>query len=282
MNRKDKYNKMNKIKHNFEVLKSVAVVTYKEWSAYRTHSMVSILVGPVYFIIQYFIWRAIYSGSSGSINGMEFNQILSYYGAITLTGYLVMDFADWNLQMLIRTGKFLTFQLRPINHRFFALSQKIGHRVLGFSFEFLPCFLILLFIFKVNLLPSHIILAIISIIFAFLMNFYVNYCIGMTAFWLIRSEGIRQVYQIISEILSGALFPLIFFPKALQKILLFLPFQYITYVPASVIMGKYSLGGITMELEQIVLIQGCAVIIIFLLSEIIYRLAMDKYTDAGG
>lgn len=273
---------MNKIKHRFEVLKSVAFVTYKEWSAYRTHSMVSILVGPVYFIIQYFIWKAVYVGNNGMVNGMEFSQILCYYGAITLIGYLIMDFADWNLQMLIRTGKFLTFQLRPINHRFFALSQKIGHRILGFIFEFLPCFFVLEFIFKVDLIPKRIGLSIISIIFAFLMNFYVNYCIGMTAFWLVQSSGIRMVYQVISEILSGTLIPLIFFPEALQKMLFFLPFQYITYVPACVVMGKYSLGGITMEISQIVMIQGVAVAIVITLSEVIYRLAMNKYTDAGG
>ena len=273
---------MNAIKHRFEVLKAVAFVTYKEWSAYRTHSMVSILVGPVYFIIQYYIWKAIYGGDQGMLNGMEFKQILCYYGAITLIGYLIMDFADWNLQMLIRTGKFLTFQLRPIHHRFFALSQKIGHRTLGFLFEFLPCFIILQFIFKIDLIPEHIVLSIVSIVFAFIMNFYVNYCIGMTAFWLVQLSGIRQVYALISNVLSGSLIPLIFFPEVLQKFLFFLPFQYITYVPACVVMGKYSLGGITMEISQIAFIQGLAVVIVIILSQVIYKLAMNKYTDAGG
>lgn len=58
------------IRHRFEVAKAVALVTYKEWSAYRTHSMVSIFVGPVYFIVQYFIWTAVYGGHD-SLNGME-------------------------------------------------------------------------------------------------------------------------------------------------------------------------------------------------------------------
>ena len=121
--------------------KAIAFVTYKEWSAYRTHSLVSVFVGPVYFIVQYFIWTAVY-GESGSLAGMELSQMIRYFGASALIGYITMDFADWNLQMLIRTGKFLTFSLRPIHHRQFALYQKFGHRVLGFFFEFLPCLLI--------------------------------------------------------------------------------------------------------------------------------------------
>ena len=37
-----------------------------------------------------------------------------------------------------------------------------------------------------------------------------------------------------------------------------------------------------MDLSQIVIIQGGAVAFVMILSEIIYRLAMNKYTDAGG
>jgi ABC-type uncharacterized transport system, permease component len=138
------------------------------------------------------------------------------------------------------------------------------------------------FVFKIDLIPEHLGLSIISIIFAFLMNFYINYCIGMTAFWLVQSSGIRMVYQVIAEILSGSLIPLVFFPKVLQKMLFFLPFQYTTYVPASVVMGKYTLGGITMEISQVVMIQGTAVAVVIALSEVIYIRAMNKYTDAGG
>jgi ABC-2 type transport system permease protein len=119
---------MDFIARKLKVVKAVALVTYKEWSAYRTHSMVSIFVGPVYFIVQYFIWSAVYSRRT-YLNGMELSEMLTYFGVTTLIGYITMDFADWNLQMLVRTGKFLTFAIRPIHHRFFALSQKIGHRI---------------------------------------------------------------------------------------------------------------------------------------------------------
>ena len=270
---------MDIIKKHFQVMKSVAFVTYKEWAAYRTHSMVSILVGPVYFIVQYFIWTALYG--TGSLNGMELSEMIRYFGATTLIGYLVMDFADWNLSMLIETGKFLTFSLRPLNHRFFALSQKVGHRVLGFIFEFVPCLLIFIFLFKINMVPAYFGWCILSIVLAFLMNFQVNYCIGMASFWIVRTNGIRAVYSLFGAIFSGALIPLVFFPKSLQMILFFLPFQYTSYVPAMVFLGKYSLGGINLSIPTIVGIQAVAVIIIHIISEFIYKLAMKKFTAVG-
>lgn len=273
---------MNKIKHRFEVIKAVSLVTYKEWSAYRTHSMVSIFVGPVYFLVQYFIWKAVYGNQGASIHGMELEQMLHYYGATALIGYLIMDFADWNLQMLVHTGKFLTFQLRPVHHRFFALSQKLGHRVLGFLFEFLPCFFIFQYIFKINMVPRYIGFTIISILLAFFMNFYVNYCIGLSAFWLVQASGIRNVFQVLSGVFSGSLIPLVFFPDFIQKLLFFLPFQYITYVPSMVFSGSYTLAGISMSIPSIVLLQGIVLLITMGLSEILYRRAMHRFTAAGG
>lgn len=271
---------MNLLKRKFEICKAVAFVTFKEWSAYRTHSMVSIFVGPVYFIVQYFIWTAVYGGAE-TLNGIAYTQMIRYFGVSALINYLIMDSADWNLSMLIRTGKFLTFALRPLNHRFFALSQKIGHRALGFIFEFLPCLLIFTLLFNVNMMPANIGWTLLSIALAYLMHFYVNYIIGMASFWVVQSEGIRSVYWLFNSIFSGMLIPLVFFPKSLQVIQFFLPFQYTSYVPAMVFLGEYRLGEIELAIPVIVAIQAAAVLIVFLISELLYKTAMKRFTAVG-
>lgn len=271
---------MNLILKRLRVIKAVALVTYKEWSAYRTHSMVSIFVGPVYFIVQYFIWTAVYTDSS-SLNGMDLSQMLTYFGVTTLIGYLTMDFADWNLQMLVRTGKFLTFTLRPIHHRFFALSQKIGHRILGLLFEFIPCLLIFVFIFKIDMKPANLGWTMLSVTLAFFMNLYLNYTIGMTAFWLVQASGMRQVYLLLQSIFSGGLVPLVFFPQLVQRFLLFLPFQYVSYVPAMVFIGQYELAGVSIPIPVIVGIQAIAVLVTALFSELIYQMSMKRFTGVG-
>lgn len=271
---------LNKISHKFNVLKSVAFVTYKEWSAYRTHSLVSVFVGPVYFIVQYFIWTAVY-GDNGTLGGIELERMIRYFGASALIGYITMDFADWNLQMLVRTGKFITFAMRPLNHRFFAFSQKIGHRILGFVFEFIPCLLIFVLIFQIDMTPVHILWTIISIMLAFLMNFYVNYCLGLTAFFFTKADGIRNVYSLIAQIFSGSLIPVALFPVWLQKVMLFLPFQYTIYVPAMVWTGSYNIGAITVDIPVIVGIQAVAVLAVAALSELLYHLAVKRFTGVG-
>lgn len=259
---------------------AIAWATLKEWAAYRSHMMVSIFVGPIYFLVQYFIWDAMFENRH-TLNGFTLEEMLVYYGAMSVITYLTFDFADWNLQMLIRTGKYTTFILRPISHRFFALSQKIGHRTLGFFLEFLPVLLIYLFIFKINLIPPEPFWAIVSVMLGFLMTFLLNYCIGLTAFWLTNADGIRRIFLLIRDLTAGMFVPLTFFPDIVQMILFFLPFQFMLYVPVQVFIGNYELAGFSLSVPQIVGFQLLAVIFMWGISEVLVRLGENKFTGVG-
>ena len=86
------------------ILQAVAVATYKEWAAYRSHMLLSLFVGPAFFLAQVFIWKAVYAGRE-THRGLQPAEHALYFGAASVIQYLVMDFADWNLQMLIQTGQ---------------------------------------------------------------------------------------------------------------------------------------------------------------------------------
>jgi ABC-2 type transport system permease protein len=240
----------------------------------------SLFVGPVFFLVQTSIWKAVY-GAREMVNGLTLDQILTYFGAATLIYYIIMDFADWNLQMLIRTGKFLTFMLRPFSHRFYALSQKIGHRILGFFFEFIPVYLMFLFLFRIRLVPAYPLWFFLSLVLSFLMMFQVNYCVGITGFWLVRAEGIRRVFLVFRDILAGSFIPLSFFPAVFQKGLFFLPFQFISYVPIRVFLGSYELAGYTLGIPVIVAIQALAVLLMAGITEVVWRLGIRRFTGVG-
>ena len=261
-------------------VRAIGFATYKEWAAYRSHMAVSLLVGPVYFLVQYFIWQAVYE-NTGTLNGFTLPQMLAYFGVAAVINYLTFDFADWNLQMLVRTGKFVTFALRPMPHWLFALSQKIGHRTLGFMIEFVPIFLIFLFAFDIQLLPAEPFWAVISILLSFMMNFIVNYCVGLTAFWLVRAEGVRRVFLLLKDVSAGLFVPLTFFPEWIQKVLFFLPFQFITYVPTRIFIGEYELAGYSPTIPALVAFQAGATVLMGALMLLLYRAAMRRFTGVG-
>ena len=261
-------------------LKAVAFVTYKEWAAYRSHMLLTLVIGPAFFLAQSFIWRAVYSGRP-LVAGFTLEGMLGYYGVSTIVYYLTMDFADWNLQMHIRTGSFLTFMLRPLSHRFYALSQKVGHRALGFLFEFLPVWLVFAFVFRITLIPADWLWGILSIALAFLMMFLLNYSTGILAFWLVRTDGIRALVRLLRDVLAGVVVPLSLFPRPFQLAMFFLPFQFASYVPVRVFLGSYELAGISISLPAIVALQAVAVLLMWLVTEVLWRAGIRRYTGVG-
>lgn len=261
-------------------LRAVAFVTYKEWAAYRSHMLLSLLVGPAFFLVQSFIWKAVYTGHD-NLGGFNLNGMLAYYGVSTIIYYVTMDFADWNLQMHIRMGSFLTFMLRPLSHRWFAFSQKIGHRILGFIFEFIPVWCIIALGFGIVLIPANWGWSILSITLGFVMMFFLNYSVGLLAFWLVRTDGIRSLFALLRDLLAGTFIPLSFFPLGLQQVLFFLPFQFCCYVPVRVFLGHYEMAGISFSVPTIVGFQAIAVAVMWGVSEMIWRLGARRFTGAG-
>lgn len=263
-----------------DTLRAVAFVTYKEWAAYRSHMLLSLLVGPAFFLAQSFVWTAVFAGRE-TVGGFGLRDMLAYYGASTLIYYLTMDFADWNLQMHIRMGSFVTFMLRPLSHRWFAFAQKVGHRLLGFVFEFIPVWTIIALGFGIVLVPADWCWGLLSVALAFAMMFLVNYTVGMLAFWLVRTDGIRALFALLRDLMAGTFIPLSFFPQAVQSVLFFLPFQFTGYLPVRVFLGHYELAGISLSLPQAVGAQALAVAAMWALSGLVWRLGSRRFTGVG-
>jgi ABC-2 type transport system permease protein len=66
---------------------------------------------------------------------------------------------------------------------------------------------------------------------SFLLNFFLQTCLGLTAFWLEDNSALYWIYSKLALIL-GVLLPLDICPAWMQRILRFLPFPYLFYGPA--------------------------------------------------
>lgn len=262
-----------------KVFKAVITATYKENFAYRSQMAVSLFTQPVYFLVNYFIWKAIFQ-TRDTVSGFTFDEMLLYFAVSSLVGFLNWDSSGNKLQRLIQTGEFVTFQLRPLSHIYFSFFQKVGQRILAVLIEILPliCFYIL---FGIRLVPAELLWAMISLALGFILSFLINYTIGTFAFWFVRTDGISRAVALFSNICSGAFLPLNLYPKSLQKFLFYLPFQFVSYVPVRVFIGHYELGEITMPIPQIVLLQAVMAAGMFLVNRIIWYFGIKRFTGVG-
>lgn len=260
---------------------AVASVTWKEWMAFRSHMLVSLFTGPLRFLILTWIWQATSSGG-GTAAGMTTQDLIAYSGMAILVSYAVFDFADWNLQMLVRTGRYANHLLQPMHHAWYALSQKFGHRALAVLVEAVPVWVLVSVFLGRPLVPKGGIWFLLSVVLGFFLMFVVNYASGHVGFWLSRSEGIRRCTILVRDTFGGSWIPLSFFPAALQPFLFATPYPWILYVPLRIASGRVEILGHVVEPAQAVGLQAVALAVSVAALALLDWRARRRYLAVGG
>jgi ABC-2 type transport system permease protein len=264
-----------------EAIASVASVTWKEWAAFRSHMAVSLLTGPLRFLVMTWIWTATAS-SSGVTAGMTTDDLVAYSGLAILVGYAIFDFADWNLQMLVRTGAYANHLLQPMHHAWYALSQKLGHRALAMLIEAFPVWILVSLFLGRPLVPRHPGWFALSVAIGFLLMFVVNYASGLVGFWLVRAEGVRRCVVLVRDLLGGAMLPLSFFPATLQSLLFLTPYPWALYVPLRLGSGDVDIAGRILSPASAVVLQGAALVVALAVVSGLDAWARRRFLAAGG
>ena len=91
-------------------------------------------------------------------------------------------------------------------------------------------------------------------------------------------KGIVNVFMVVSDILSGMLIPIPFFPKFLQNISNIIPFRYITDFPFRLYVGNISMN----EGFIGIIIQIIWIVILIILGRFITKKALKKAVIQGG
>jgi ABC-2 type transport system permease protein len=101
---------------------------------------------------------------------------------------------------------------------------------------------------------------------------------GLVAFWYLEVSSLVFVYMLISYFLSGHMLPLDWLPDELGGWIRLLPFKYLAFVPAAVLLEKYNSQQMAMELGL-----GCIwVVILYLLNRLALARGLRRYSAYGG
>jgi ABC-2 type transport system permease protein len=264
-----------------EAMRAVAEVTWKEWAAFRSHMAVSLFVGPLRFLVMVWIWTSTMP-ADGAVRGMARSDLVAYSGLAILLGYMIFDFADWNLQMLVRTGAYVNHLLQPMHHAWFALSQKLGHRLLALLIEAIPVWILVSLFVGSPLVPRNPGWFLLSGAVGFLLMFVVNYASGLVGFWLVRAEGVRRCVVLLRDLLGGALLPLSFFPSAIQPLLYLTPYPWVMYVTLRIGTGEVDLAGQLVAPAVAVGLQASVLVLATLALVGLDAISRRRFLAAGG
>jgi ABC-2 type transport system permease protein len=246
---------------------------------YRLNFFFMLMGNLLYMTIVYFLWKSIYRGSE-TIHGMTFNQAFVYLALAGSIYSLLFSGADWQISHKIINGGISIDLLKPLDFQFLMLARTSGYSIFNLIVVAIPSVLVIFLVFRADLsLGIGWLFFPLGILMAFLINFAIDFAVGLTAFYTESLWGISITKGVIISLLSGALVPLQFFPATVQHILRFLPFQAIYNIPLIMVTSpNFNLAYYV----QILAIQAFWVILLFAICRRFYTRALTILSISGG
>ena len=235
-----------------------------------------------YFIILYILlnlWQYLYADETQIINGYTMNQMIWY---VIVTEILWSSLAGRKLCRKIsddvRSGNIAYNLNKPYNYILYSLSNHLGS-VIFKLFIYIILGIIIGFIFMgefPNLNIFSIIIILISCILALIIN---TLLINFIAYFSFFIEDANPFYWLYSKFLLvlGTIFPIEYFPTAMQGILKISPIYAVCYGPAKLFVDFSWTSSITILVAQIIYL-----LISYLLCLLIYKKGVKKLNVNGG
>lgn len=247
--------------------------------AYRLRYYTGIVTYFMYVSVYYFIWKAIFAHSS-QIEGFDFSQILTYIAV----GWIIRSFyynnIDQDMAQQVLEGKLAMDLIKPVNTQLMYVSQALGESIFRLGLLTVPTALVLLLVYPIRHPVSlgHFAAFFTSVVLSFFIVAGINFAVGTLAIRLKSILGLLRAKYFLLELFSGLLLPISFFPHFFQSVLAVLPFQYISYIPVLLYLGKINGLGIVKALS----VQVFWVLALLALGDAMWRWSSRRITIQGG
>ncbi|MDQ0258040.1 ABC-2 type transport system permease protein [Evansella vedderi] len=203
--------------------------------AYRTNYYSGILIYSINIGAYYFLWQAIY-GSQETLGGLSVMQMTTYVAIAWMARAFYFNNIDREIAQEIQEGKVAIEMIRPYHYLAVKTMQGLGEGLFRLLFFSVPGMFIIWLAFPIDFSNSLNVWALffISIIFSFIVNTQINLITGILTFFLLYNTGLIRAKRVVIDLFSGLLLPISFYPIWAQDIMMFLPFQAISYIPSMI------------------------------------------------
>ncbi|HTW85851.1 MAG TPA: ABC-2 family transporter protein [Candidatus Sulfotelmatobacter sp.] len=188
------------------------------------------------------VWVALYAQNAAPA-GIPLHAILTYT-AIALLMSLVLEIDGTRaIRDHIREGQIATDLMKPISLPFYFFSDGVGMTLLHATL-IAPALAVSLLLVHIDVPAPPVLAAFaLSFLLGYLVNFLLNFLMNCVAFWTLETFAVQLMVRWASDLLSGQIVPLIFFPGLLQTALLALPFAAIYSTPLLIYLGTIPPSG---------------------------------------
>jgi ABC-2 type transport system permease protein len=248
--------------------------------AFRLRYYTGIITYLINVTVYYFIWRAVFANASGPIAGFSLPQILTYVSAGWILRSFYWNTIDQEMAYEVIEGKIAMDLIKPVSVQAMWLARAMGESAFRLILLTAPTAVIVTLLFPV-LPPAsklNFALFLVAAVGSFFIMGALNFIIGTCAIPLTSILALIRAKFWLIELLSGLLIPLSFFPRPLQVISSWLPFEHIANTPLQIYLGRLSPA----QTLRLLAIEYFWVLALLFLGHLWWMRATRKITIHGG
>lgn len=218
-----------------KITQALLSVYYAYMVEYRAELLLWVLAGSLPLILMG-IWMQAAQNGRLALSPVDFAR---YFLAAFLVRQFTVVWVIWEFEREIVEGTLSFRLLQPLNPIWHHFASHVSERLARLPFALL---LVVLFFwlypqaFWVPSIGTLLLFALVSAL-AFALRFLMQYTLSMLAFWVERASALEQFWLLFYLFLSGLIAPLEMFPPLLREIVLWTPFPYLIFFPASILVG---------------------------------------------
>jgi ABC-2 type transport system permease protein len=185
------------------------------------------------------------------------------------------------IALQIRNGEIKKYLIQPVDLVGFLLLMRIAHKLVYYGVALVPFALVFYLCrgYFPGWPPASVMFAYVtSLVFAFLLGFFLEATIGMIGFWFLEVSSLLFVYMLFNFFFSGHMFPLDMLPAPWDVVFQLIPLQYLAYFPAAVFLQKISGPDLWYGLS----IQAAWVLFFIAACRVTYARGIRQYSGFGG
>lgn len=241
-----------------------------------------LLVRTVFLVLILYIFTQLWQATNAStaegvqaLTGFSIAQLIWY---LAFTEAMVMSVSPPEVDREVRSGDIAYRLARPLPYPLYHLGAMLGERLLRFVLNLLVgAAVALLVVGPVTITPLALLAALSTAVLAFVADRMIAFIIGLFSFWVEDVSGLHLLYSRAVMLLGGTLIPLEAYPDWLAAIARALPFQYLMYQPARLLV-QADLSRWLHVLAVQALIIGVTLIPLLL----IYHMGLRRVNAQGG
>lgn len=182
------------------------------------------------------LWTALYAQNASPIN-LPLHGMITYATVALLMSLILEVDGTRMIREKVRDGGIATDLMKPINVPLSYFSDGFGQTILH-AVLVVPSLLFALLIVHVDVPPAATFATfLLSFTIGYGVNFFLNFLMNSIAFWTLETFAAQMIVRWCSDLLSGQVIPLTFFPGLLGQLVFALPFAAIYSTPLLIYVG---------------------------------------------